>query len=160
MAKLYLNHQNPGLNIEAISEKVTTDNVSELMDGVDVLVDCVDNIETRLLLNRECLKKNVPLIDGGVEGFYGFATVVKRDSACLECMGFYDAKPKGPAPVIGITAGIIGLFEANECLRLLLGYESDIAGKYLQYDGTKQTIQKIDVKVSPNCSAHKAVIDY
>ncbi|SHH52303.1 HesA/MoeB/ThiF family protein [Clostridium grantii] len=154
-AKHYLNKQNPEVIIEAFNDRVNEDNIQRLIDGIDIVVDCVDNITTRLITNSACLEKNIPLVDGGVEGFYGFATVVKRDSACLECMGFYEGNPKEPAAVVGVTAGIIGSFEANECIRILLGYKSDLEGKFLQYDGKKQTIQKVHVKIDPNCSAHK-----
>jgi len=157
--KEHLLRQNPEITIDAIQERVSLENVERLLDGIQIVVDCVDNIRTRLILNRACLEKSIPLIDGGVEGFYGFATVITRDSACLECMGFIEGKPTGPAPVIGITAGVIGMFEANECIRMLLGFTSELNGKYLQYNGKKQTIQKIEVKINPNCSVHNAIIN-
>jgi len=158
-AKEYLSIKNPEITIEAIEEKITEENVNRFLEEMDIVVDCVDNVKTRLIMNKACMKKDIPLIEGGVEGFYGFATMITRNSPCLECMGYNDNKTNRVSPVIGVTAGIIGLFEANECIRWLLGLETDLLGKYLQYNGEKLTIKKINVKINPECEIHKQYKD-
>lgn len=157
VAKDRLQQQNDLINITAIHEKVTIDNVDTLLKSVDVVVDCVDNVATRLLMNQRCLEQNIPLVEGGVQGFYGFATVIIRDHACLTCMGYKEVQSQGPLPVIGVTAGTIGTIEASECIRLILGYPSSLVGKMLQYDGIQHTMTKVAVKISPDCLTHQSL---
>ncbi len=154
-AKESLIRQNPNIKIEALFERVNEDNAERMLNGVQIVVDCVDNAETRLIMNRACLYTDIPLVEGGVEGYYGFATVVKKEFACLECMGYRAEDTRATVPVLGVTAGIIGMIQANECIRLILGLEPALYGKILQYDGHHATMRQVDVKIDPNCGAHK-----
>lgn len=153
-ARACLIKQNNEIEITAVEDRLSVDNVSELLKKVDVVVDCVDNVATRLLINAHCLKAGIPLVEGGVQGFYGFVTVVTKEGACLECMGYEDQPSRGQQPVIGVTAGTIATIEASECIRILLGYESSLVGKILQYDGVKQTMTKVVIKRSQSCNLH------
>lgn len=155
MAKESLIRQNPDIKIDALFERVSEENAQRMLEGIHMVVDCVDNAKTRLIMNSACMKKGIPLVEGGVEGFYGFATVVKRNCACLECMGYREGEAKAPVGVIGVTAGIIGMIQANECIRMILGLESALCGKILQYDGHHATTRNVDVKIDPNCGVHK-----
>ena len=154
-AKARLGQQNDEIVIDVVTDKVTESNVSDLLKGIDVVVDCVDNVTTRLLMNRSCIAMDIPLVEGGVEGFYGFATVVQRGYACLACMGYEEAPSRGPLPVIGVTAGTIGTIEASECIRILLGYQSSLLGHMLQYDGITHKMVKVPVKINTDCDHHK-----
>jgi len=154
-AKKVLNVQNPEIIIEANVQRVTNENVDILLESIDIVVDCVDNIETRLIMNRTCIRNNIPLIEAGIEGFYGFVTIIRRETACLECMGFYEGETNKTSPVIGVTAGVIGSLQANECIKMILGLDSDLNGKLLEYDGLNCTLEKIEVLKSPDCSVHK-----
>lgn len=154
LAKKRLLELNPTIEIEAISQKLTTDNIDILLTDIDVVIDCVDNIATRLIINRNAVGLDIPLVEGGVEGFYGFASVITKATPCLECMGYRDNRPKKTAPVIGVTAGVIGTIQAMECIKLLVGIPSDLAGKMVQYDGLKQTMQHIQLRINPGCSVH------
>lgn len=150
-----LRRLNDEIEITPISKRVTEENVRDLLKEVDLVVDCVDNVATRLLLNRTCLDQGIPLVEGGVHGFYGFATVIKKGYACLECMGYEeDQEARGPVPVIGATAGVIGTIEASECIRLLLGFDATLLGKILQYDGIQHTMTKVPIKINPRCDRH------
>lgn len=153
-AKNVLNSQNSKVKIEAITQRVTEENIDNLLENIDIVVDCVDNIETRLVMNKACIGKNIPLIEAGIEGFYGFVTIIRRETACLECMGFYESKTKKIAPVIGTTAGVIGSLQANECIKMILGLDSELNGNLLEYDGLNATLEKINVLKSQNCSVH------
>lgn len=154
-AKKVLNVQNPEIIIEANVQRVANENVDILLESIDIVVDCVDNIETRLIMNRTCIRNNIPLIEAGIEGFYGFVTIIRRETACLECMGFYEGENNKTSPVIGVTAGVIGSLQANECIKMILGLDSDLNGKLLEYDGLNSTLEKIEVLKSPDCSVHK-----
>ena len=80
-AKEKLLDMNGEIEILAVHENLTPENVGRIIEGADVVVDCVDNIETRIFLGRECLKKNIPLVEAGVQGFYGWVMSVGREAA-------------------------------------------------------------------------------
>lgn len=154
LAKKRLLDLNATINIEAIFHQLTTDNIESMLIDIDVVLDCVDNVATRLIINRACIEKDIPLVEGGVQGFYGSLSIVTRDSACLECMGYKDNRPKATAPVIGVTAGVIGSMQAMECIKMIVGQPSELVGKMVQYDGLKQTMTHIKMEINPKCSVH------
>lgn len=154
IATQHLKEQNPDVQICGEQIRVTRDNVRQLVRDVDVVVDCVDNIETRLIMNEACIEANVPLVEGGIQDFYGFVTVVDGQHACLECMGFQNQKRKGITPTIGATAGVIGSMQALECVKLILGELPIAHGKMLQYDGMLGTMESIDIHPSSHCRFH------
>lgn len=154
IAAVKLSENNPEITVSGHTQRLNVDNVDAMLTDIDVVVDCVDNVETRLILNKACLNHNIPLVEGGVEGFYGFVTVIGRESACLECMGYSATEAKGPSPVIGVTAGVIGCIQAQECIKLLLGLGSELYGASLQYDGIKQRTRRIPIHIDANCKLH------
>ena len=82
-----LSRLNPEVNIEAVKEKITESNVSQLVSGFDLIVDAMDNLPARYLLNRAALDKNMPFFHGAVQGFEGMATtIIPGETACLRCV--------------------------------------------------------------------------
>lgn len=150
----HLKKQNPDIEICGEVIRVTCDNVKRLVRNVDVVVDCVDNMETRLIMNEACLAADVPLVEAGIQEFYGFVTVVDRDHACLECMGFQNQVAKKITPTIGATAGVIGSMQALECIKIILGDLSVAYGKMLQYDGILGILDSIEIYPSKCCRFH------
>lgn len=158
-AKEKLLDMNGEIEIVGIQEKLTLENVERIIDGADVVIDCVDNIETRILLGRACLRKDIPLVEAGVQGFYGWIMSIGRESACLECMGFDNMVINRPVPIIGTTAGVIGTLQANECIKIILGIEGTLFGTMLQYDGINGSIDRIDLQKSDTCKAHQGLME-
>jgi len=156
-AKERLLEMNGEIEIVGIEKKLTVENVGRIIDGADVVVDCVDNIETRILLGRACLEKNIPLVEAGVQGFYGWIMSIGSESACLECLGFDTMSINRPIPIIGTTAGVIGTLQANECIKILLGMEGTLFGTMLQYDGISGSIDRIELQKSDFCKAHQGL---
>lgn len=154
-AKERLLDMNDEIEILGFHEKLTEENMGEIIDGADVVIDCVDNFETRILLGRACLGRNIPLVEAGVQGFYGWIMSIGRKSACLECMGFEEKTIKRPGPIIGTTAGVIGSLQANECIKIILGMEETLFGKMLQYDGISGSIDRIELQKNDSCNAHQ-----
>lgn len=153
-AKETLERLNSQIHIEAVCAPLNRENVETLLADADVVVDCVDNISTRLLVNEYCLKNHIPLVEGGISGFYGFVTVILPEYACLECMGYHKGLDGGTTPVLGTTAGVIGALQANECLKLILGIGEPLFGRILQYDGIYGSFDEIEVHKSENCTLH------
>ncbi len=149
----HLQKQNSNIKICGEEIRVTKDNMEQLIREVNVVVDCVDNIETRLVVNEACMKADIPLVEAGIQDFYGFVTVVGREHACLECMGFTHNQAKKITPTLGATAGIIGSMQALECVKLILGMPT-LYGKMLQYDGIYGTLDTIGIRKSNTCRFH------
>lgn len=129
------------------------DNARELIKGYDLVLACLDNIETRMLLNKICLEEDIPVVNGGIDGFYGFAFVASRKGACLECMGYQNTKMKHPFPALGAVAGVIGSLQANMAIGMLLGNNS-YQNKLFQFDARLMTLDEIDISISEDCSLH------
>lgn len=149
-----LSQLNPNVNIVLFNQHLVEDNIEECITGSDVVIDCVDNIATRVAVARACLKLDIPLVEGGVSGFFGYVIDIRRDCACLSCLGYDNVKPKTPIPVLGVTAGVIGCMQANECIKLLLGIGEPLYGRMLNYDGLSSTWDEILVKKSDSCPVH------
>jgi len=98
-AKEKLSKLNPNVNLVLINDRLNTDNAEEYIAGSDVVVDCVDNLATRITVARTCMKLDIPLVEGGVYGFSGYVIDIGRESACLSCLGYDNVVPKTPIPV-------------------------------------------------------------
>lgn len=162
-AKEKLLAMNSAVHIDVITERLTAENVYHLMgdrsERTDVVIDCVDNIRTRLTVSEWCLKNNIPLVEGGISGFYGFVTVINRETACLECMGYHAGMDKKPVPAVGATAGIIGSLQAMECLKILLGAGNVLYGRMLQFDGLEGSFDEIELCKKEDCQLHRRALE-
>ncbi len=149
---------NPSVQVEAISENLREGNVEDLIKGVDCVVDGLDNMETRYLLNRVCVKHRVPYIFGAAIGIEGNLSVfAPPETPCLECVvpGLDDSQlptcqTRG---VLGATAGIIGTIQAMETLKLITGIGENLKGKLMICDFRDMYFTKIDIFKRPDCSA-------
>jgi len=149
---------NPNLEVEAIPENVREGNVEEVVEGVDCVVDGLDNMETRYLVNRICAKHKVPYVFGAAIGIEGNLSVfAPPETPCLECIlpGLDDSvlptcQTRG---VLGATAGIIGTMQAMETVKLLAGIGENLKGKLMVCDFRDMYFTKIDIFKRPDCSA-------
>ena len=148
-------YKNSDINLNGINAEVTNENISTLLDGYDVVVDCVDNFNTRRIVNNFCVSQDINLVEAGIDGMYGFVTCINKNSACLECLGINESKPKEKIAVLGTTAGVIGSLQANECIKILLSLEEVLFSKMLQYDGFTNSFEVIDLQKSSTCALHK-----
>ena len=83
-----LRRLNPQIRVETFPFYLTEDNADRILSGSDVVVDCVDSLAGRLLVGRQCLARDIPLVEGAVQGFYGYVLDISRKTACLECLGY------------------------------------------------------------------------
>jgi len=144
---------NPHVKIEPVKTRLTEKLAEELVPKADVIVDALDNWETRLILNRVCVKHRKPLIHGGIEAWYGqVMTIIPGKTPCLQCLvPTLPRSRKAPLPVMPMTPGIIGLIEANEVVKLLLGKGELLLNRMLVYDGFRGEFTFIKVSRNPNC---------
>lgn len=150
-ARTKLRNLNRAVEIEAIEETITEGNVSHLVDGFDVIIDAMDNLPTRYILNRCAIEKNIPFFHGAVNGFEGrVMTILPGETACLRCM-YRGPVPQEKFPVIGVTPAVIGSIQATEVIKYLVGIGKLLTNRLLIYDGLKVTFREFTVNQNPNC---------
>jgi len=142
---------NPEVKIEAIEERITEANISQLVAGFDLIVDAMDNLPTRYLLNKVALEKNIPFFHGAVYAFEGRAmTIIPGETACLRCV-YRGVIPEEKFPVIGVTPAIIGCVQAAEVIKYIVGIGQLLTNRLLIYDGLNMKFAEFRVKKDPNC---------
>jgi len=147
-----LKKYNPDIKVEAIDETITDTNASQLVGNSDLIVDAMDNLPTRYLLNRTAIRKKIPFFHGAVYGFEGRAmTVIPGKSACLNCVYHGAAAPSEKFPVIGITPAVIGCIQAAEVIKYITGLGELLTDRLLNFDALKMTFNEFKVKRDPDC---------
>ena len=160
-AQATLSALNPRTRIEAVAERVTSVNVERLLEGVDLVVDGADNFPVRYLLNDACVKLGKPLVYGAVQRFEGQVSVFdagrhRGQLPCYRCL-FPEPPPPEFAPncseagVLGVLPGVIGLLQATEAIKLLLGIGDSLAGRLLQFDALAMRFQEMRLRPDPDC---------
>jgi len=148
-AKEKLELLNPDIKVEAIKAKITRDNIFKLVKDCS-LIDALDNLPTRLLLNRAAIKARLPLFHGAVYGFEGRATtIIPGKTSCLRCL-YQDVLP-GKIPVVGVTPAVIGCIQATEVIKYILGTGKLLEDRLLVYDGLSMKFSEVKLKRNPNC---------
>ncbi|MCL1633603.1 molybdopterin-synthase adenylyltransferase MoeB [Luteimonas sp. SX5] len=167
---------NPRTTIEAVAERITSANVERLLHGVDVVVDGADNFPARYLLNDACVKLGKPLVYGAVHRFEGQAGVFDAGrhrgiAPCYRCL-FPEPPPPEAAPncaeagVLGVLPGVIGLLQATEAIKLILGIGEPLAGRLLHFDALSMRFRETRLSPDPGCAvcapgrAFPGYIDY
>lgn len=160
-AAIALSALNPRTCIEAVRERVTAGNVERLVEGVDVVLDGGDNFPVRYLLNDACVHLGKPLVHGAVHRFEGQASVFdagrrRGQAPCYRCL-FPEPPPAEAAPncaeagVLGVLPGVIGLLQATEAIKLVLGIGGSLAGRLLQFDALAMRFREFGVQADPQC---------
>ena len=148
-----LENLNPYCRVEAVQADINEDNVFELIDNSDIIIDALDNIGTRRILNFAAMHSRIPLIYGGVEGFSGMAsTFVPYQTPCFECIFSHISDNEEKKGVLGMLPAIIGAIQSLEALRLITAGEPALAGTLLYFSGTNMTFQHIAVDKNPHCT--------
>jgi sulfur-carrier protein adenylyltransferase/sulfurtransferase len=153
---------NPRTRVEAIVERITSDNVERLLDEVDVVFDGADNFPVRYLLNDACVKLRKPLVYGAVHRFEGQVSVFDAGrqrgiAPCYRCL-FPQPPPADAAPncseagVLGVLPGVIGLLEATEVIKLILGIGEPLAGRLLHFDALSMRFRETRLTADPECA--------
>jgi len=146
-----LKRLNQGVEIEAIEEMITEANISQLVAGFDLIVDAMDNLPTRYLLNKAAIDKNIPFFHGAVYGFEGRAmTIIPGKTACLRCV-YRGLPPEEKFPVIGVTPAVIGCIQATEVIKYIVGIGELLTNRLLIYNGLNLKFTEFEVKKDPNC---------
>ncbi len=146
-----LRQMNSDIKIETIAESITEDNILELVGDCQLIVDAMDNFPTRYLLNKAALSRNIPFFHGSVHGLDGMAsTIIPGETACLRCI-FPEPPPAAIFPVVGVTPGIIGIIQATEVIKYIVGIGELLKNRLLVWDGLITHFGELIVNKDPQC---------
>ena len=142
---------NPLADVRGIDEHVDEENCAGLIGGSDLVVDCLDNWETRFVVNKACVKLGIKMVHGAVERMNGqLTTIIPGETPCLACL-FRNREKKTPQ-VMGFSAGIVGVLEAAEAVKLLTGVGETLANELLLIDLMTCSFDFLRVKRAKRCS--------
>ncbi|GAB4411284.1 MAG: thiazole biosynthesis adenylyltransferase ThiF [Thermodesulfovibrionales bacterium] len=156
-AKATFEALNPDVRVIGIKDRITKDNIIELIKDYDIVVDGSDNFPTRYLVNDACVMLKKPLVSGAILRFEGqVTTILPGDGHCYRCL-FEEMPPPGLVPscqeagVLGAITGVVGALQATEVLKLILGKGDILKNTLLIYDALKTTFRRVKVQKNPDC---------
>ncbi len=148
---------NPNVDVVKYPVRLNAHNIVEIIDGWDVIVDGVDNFPTRYLLNDASVRLRIPVVSASILGFDGQLSVFKPyEGPCYRCL-FREPPPAELAPscgangVLGVLPGTMGLLQATEVVKLILGIGEPAIGRLLLYDALGATLTEVKVHRDPEC---------
>jgi molybdopterin/thiamine biosynthesis adenylyltransferase/rhodanese-related sulfurtransferase len=157
-AKARIKDLNPDVNVMAFDERLTSENIDRVLDhGWDVIVDGLDNFPTRYLINDASVWKNIPVVHGSIFRFDGqVTTFVPKKGPCYRCL-YPEPPPAHLAPscseagVLGVLPGIIGVIQATEAVKLVLGQGEPLVGRLLMYESLRMRFTQVKLRRDPQC---------
>jgi molybdopterin/thiamine biosynthesis adenylyltransferase/rhodanese-related sulfurtransferase len=156
-AEIAIKAINPEVNVVKYTERLTSENVLDVIGGYDVIVDGTDNFPTRYLLNDASLVAGIPVVHGSIYQFEGSVTVYKPyDGPCYRCQ-YPEPPPPELAPscaeggVLGVLPGVIGTLQATEALKLVLGIGEPLVGRQIRYDALTMEFVELKMRRDPHC---------
>jgi len=155
-AKQAITDLNPDVNVIEHPVRLTKENALDIIAGYDLVIDGADNFPTRYLINDACVLLGKPNIHAGVERFSGQVTIFGGEGPCYRCL-FREPPPPGlalncaEAGVLGVLPGLLGLLQAVEAIKLILGIGEPLVGQLLTYDALSMTFRKVRIPRDPAC---------
>ena len=156
-AKDRLRDLNPHIEIDTYETTVSSENALDLFKPYDVILDGTDNFPTRYLVNDACVLTGKPHAYGSIFRFEGQASVfATKEGPCYRCL-YPEPPPPGLVPscaeggVLGVLPGIIGVIQATEAIKLILGIGEPLIGRFLIYDALKMRFRELKLRKDPDC---------
>ena len=138
---------NPDIDVAVSCVKLDAGNAPALVSEFDAVVDAMDNLATRYILNQAAVASGTPFFHGAVNGFEGQAmSILPGKSACLRCL-YKGPLPESKIPVIGVTPGIIGTIQATEVIKFLIGKGDLLTDRMLHYDGLAMVFREFQIQL-------------
>jgi sulfur-carrier protein adenylyltransferase/sulfurtransferase len=156
-ARITISELNPDVEVVEHRTRLDADNILEIIEDYDVIVDGADNFPTRYLLNDASVRLRKPVVSASILAFDGqISTFVPYEGPCYRCL--YPTPPPaelapscGAAGVLGVMAGVMGLLQANEVIKLVAGIGEPLIGRLLLYDSLGTRFTELRVKRDPEC---------
>src|SRR5579871_5693063 len=163
---------NPNVNVRKFEARLTSDNALDIFRDFDIVVDGTDNFATRYLVNDACVLTGKPNVYGSIFRFEGQASVfATQEGPCYRCL-YPEPPPPGLVPscaeggVLGILPGLVGIIQATEAIKLILGSGESLIGRLLLVDALSMKFRELKLRKNPDCpvcGTHRTVtklIDY
>jgi adenylyltransferase/sulfurtransferase len=157
---------NPYCQVDLYEDHLDSENALEIMESYDIVADGTDNFPTRYLVNDACVLANKPNVYGSIFGFEGQATVFNYEGG----PNYRDLYPEPPPPgmvpscaeggVLGILPGIIGVIQATETVKIILGKGTTLSGRLLLYNALTMTFRELKLRPNPERPVIDKLIDY
>ena len=148
---------NPHVQIDTYETSLSSENALKLFEPYDVILDGTDNFPTRYLVNDACVLTGKPNAYGSIFRFEGQASVFgAKDGPCYRCL-YPEPPPPGLVPscaeggVLGVLPGIIGVIQATETIKLILGIGEPLIGRFLVYDALRMRFRELKLRKDPEC---------
>ena len=148
---------NPDVRVNKYPVRLSADNIVEIIKDYDLIVDGVDNFPTRYLLNDASVRLKIPVVSAAILGFEGQLSVfAPYDGPCYRCL-FPEPPPAELAPscgangVLGVLPGTMGLLQATEVIKLIIGAGDPLIGRLLMYDALSASTNELKVRRDPEC---------
>jgi sulfur-carrier protein adenylyltransferase/sulfurtransferase len=156
-ARLSIQALNPDVEVVEHNTRLDANNIVEVIDDYDVIVDGADNFPTRYLLNDASVRLRKPVVSASILAFDGqISTFVPYEGPCYRCLYPVPPPPEmapscGAAGVLGVMAGVMGLLQANEVIKLVAGIGEPLIGRLLLYDSLGTRFTELKVSRDPDC---------
>jgi molybdopterin/thiamine biosynthesis adenylyltransferase/rhodanese-related sulfurtransferase len=157
-AEITMKALNPDVEVVKYQTRMDASNIMEIIEGYDVIVDGVDNFPTRYLLNDASVRLKIPVVSASILGFDGQLSVfAPYDGPCYRCL--YPVPPPaelapscGANGVLGVLPGTMGLLQATEVVKLVVGAGEPLIGRLLLYEALGATFTELKVRRDPECA--------
>lgn len=156
-AEARIKEVNPNVKVTAIQDQLSNDNVRQLVRECDIVVDGTDNFQTRYMVNDACIFEKKLNVYGSIFRFDGQSTVFcAEDGPCYRCL-YPEAPPPGMVPscaeggVLGILPGIVGVIQATEAIKILIGKGNPLIGRLMLYDALAMKFRELKIRKDPSC---------
>jgi molybdopterin/thiamine biosynthesis adenylyltransferase/rhodanese-related sulfurtransferase len=156
-AKLTIQALNPDVEVVEYNTRLDASNILDLIEPYDIIVDGADNFPTRYLLNDASVRLGKPVVSASILGFEGqISTFLPHEGPCYRCLYPVPPPPElapscGANGVLGVMAGVMGLLQANEVIKLAAGIGDPLVGRLLLYESLSTTFTELKVKRDPAC---------
>jgi len=158
-ARQTLSALNPEITINIHQDRISSANIMDLIRNYDIVLDGSDNFPTRFLVNDACFFLKKTLVSGSIFRFEGQVVVIKAHQGypCYRCL-YPEPPPPGLVPscqeagVLGVLAGTIGILQAAETLKEILGVGDSLANGLVMYDALDMTFRTLKTRKNPNCA--------
>ncbi|MDQ6835149.1 MAG: molybdopterin-synthase adenylyltransferase MoeB [Actinomycetota bacterium] len=148
---------NPDVKVQKYAVRLGAENIMDILPDYDIVVDGLDNFPTRYLLNDASVRLKIPVVSAAILGFEGQLSVfMPYDGPCYRCL-FPVPPPAELAPscgangVLGVLPGTMGLLQATEVIKLILGQGEPLVGRLLMYDALAARVTEVKVRRDPKC---------
>lgn len=142
---------NSEVTIEPINKMINEENVEEIADGVELIVDCLDNFDARFTLNKYSVKKGIPMIHAGIWGMEGRVTFLQPpETPCMSCL-VPKAPPRAELPVLGGVSCTTGALQAIEAVKYLTGTGTILKNRMLIMDASTMKFHELQLRRNAKC---------